>query len=457
MKNPGLVRLASAIACSIVLCSPSLASAQNGSIESLANASARSWQKQSRLTQMRPENFDLTLYPIVDANEGYWKSLLWDTSIAEPQDDFVAQSLSQIVALTATPNLSDSQGSIVEAAMQVSTQLYASNPKRFAIIRNSFEQALERSSDPQWVAMSLSGLAKGDASVGELVRMGDRIKQRFPRWHQDVLLYTTLKEIDRLATPAATPPLADLLSWTIAPDSFHLYVICQPNRQVLCQAVVKDRNGEFVRQNGQLWSVPLLLRSLHHLSWKFTRGQTPQGIYRIEGTVPQPDTEYFRAYGQFPLVKLFVPFEGGVKEFLPGQKGTFRGNIQQYQTLLPTSWQNYFPMQQSYWAGLYGRSLFRIHGSGEGANYFPGNRPQLGNNTWSPTIGCLSALEVYDDRGNLSQSDMPKILRTLTNLGGGSLSGYLVVVEVPGDGKTPISLETIQASIKETSTASSSR
>jgi hypothetical protein len=457
MKNPGLARLAGAIACSGILSFASSAHAQGGSIESLSNSSARSWQKQSRLVQMRPENFDLTLYPIIDANEGYWKNLLWDASIAEPKDDFVAKSLSEIVALTARPNLSNSQSSIVEAAMQVSTQLYASNPKHFSTIRNSFEQALERSSNSQWVAMSLSGLTKGDISTSELMRLGDRVKQRFPLWYRDVLLYTTLKEIDRQVAADTTPPLADLLNWKIAPDRFHLYVICQSNRQVLCQTVVKDRHGEFVRENGKLWSVPLLLRSLHHLSWNFTRGQTPQGIYRIEGTVPQPDTEYFRAYGQFPLVKLFVPFEGGVKEFLPGQKGTFRGNIQQYQALLPASWQNYLPMQQSYWAGLYGRSLFRIHGSGEGSNYFPSNPPQLGNNTWSPTIGCLSALEVYDDRGNLSQSDMPKILSTLTNLGGSSLSGYLIVVEVPGDAKNPISLETIQASIKETSTTSSSR
>jgi hypothetical protein len=451
MKNPGLVRLAGAIACLSILSSASLANAQNSSVESLANVSARSWQKQSRYAQMRPENFDLTLYPIVNANEGYWKSLLWDTSIVEPQDDYVDKSLSEIVNLTSTRNLSESQASIVEAAMQVSTQLYASNPRRFTVIRSSFEQAVERSSEPQWVAMSLSGLAKGDIPTSELARMGDRVKQRFPRWSQDVLLYTTLKEIERLSTPESVPPLADLLNWTISPNSFHLYVICQPNRQVLCQAVVKDRNGEFVKQNGKLWSVPLLLRSLHHLSWNFTRGQTPQGIYRIEGTVPQPDTEYFRAYGQFPLVKLFVPFEGGVKEFLPGQKGAFKGNIQQYQALLPPAWQNYFPIQQSYWAGVYGRSLFRIHGTGEGGSYFPGNRPQLGNNTWSPTIGCLSALEVYDDYGNLSQSDMPKILSTLTSLGGGRLSGYLIVVEVPGDAKNPISLETIEASIKELS------
>ncbi len=443
--------LASAIAALGLLSSTALintqVNAQTSSVASQTNASARLNQHQSRRAQMRPENFDLALYPIVDANERYWISLLWDTGIVEPQTEFAAKALGDILALTTTPNLSESQSRIVHATMQVGTQLYASSPTLYAPIKEAFFQTIDRSLDPEWVAMSLSGLSKGGMTVNELTQLGDRVKQRFPRWSQNVYLYTTMREIEDMGSPSAVPPLNDLLNWTVVPDRFHLYVICQQNRQVLCQAVIKDRNGEFVRENGKLWSVPLLLRSLHHLSWNFTRGQTPQGIYRIEGTVPQPDTEYFRAYGQFPLVKVFVPFEAGVKEFLPGRKGGFRESIQSYQALLPPSWQNYFPMQQTYWAGMSGRSLFRIHGSGEAATYFPGNRPQLGNNTWSPTIGCLSALELYDDRGNLTQTDMPKILSTLTTLGGGKMSGYLIVVEVPGDAKNPISLETIQAAI----------
>jgi hypothetical protein len=449
MKKLALdLALTSAIACFSLLISASLANAQTSSIKSQANAEARVGQRQSRLAKMRPENFDLALHPVVDNNEEYWKSLLWDTGIVEPQDEFVSRTLGEILTLTSAANLSESQMRIVQAVMQVSTQLYASNPKQFAPVEAGFLQTIDRSLDPEWVAMSLSGLSKGNLTASELVRLSDRIKQRFPHWSQDVFLYTTLQEIARSGSISPVPPLADLLNWTIAPDRFHLYVICQSDRQVLCQAVARDRNGEFVKENGKLWSVPLLLRSLHKLSWNFTRGQTPQGIYRIEGTVPQPDAEYFRAYGQFPLVKLFVPFEAGVKEFLPGQKGAFKGSIQQYQALLPPSWQNYFPIQQSYWAGMNGRSLFRIHGSGEAATYFPGNLPQLGNYTWSPTIGCLSALELYDDLGNLSQADMPKILKMMTDLGGGNVSGYLIVVEVPGEGKNPISLSTIESSIQ---------
>lgn len=186
------------------------------------------------------------------------------------------------------------------------------------------------------------------------------------------------------------------------------------------------------------------MRSIHGLGWNFVRGQTPQGIYKIEGVMPKPTAEFFGAYGQFPLVKLFLPFEPGVREFLPGRKGGFTGTIEDYQALLPASWRNYFPIQQSYWAGKIGRSLFRIHGSGEAPDFFTKKQQYPDSYNWNPTIGCLSALELYDETGKLQQADMPKILNALTNGG----SGYAIVVEVPNSSKTPISIAEIEAMLQ---------
>jgi hypothetical protein len=247
--------------------------------------------------------------------------------------------------------------------------------------------------------------------------------------------------------PLELPPLKDLLDWTIAPGQPQMYVLCRPDRGVLCQTILKDGNGEFVRENGQLWSVPLALRSIHQLSWVFSRGQTPQGIYRIQGTVPQPDMEFFRAFGQFSLVNLFVPFEAGAREFIPGQRGKFAGTLTTYQSLLPPSWRSYFPMQQTYWAGKAGRGLFRIHGSGEATTFFSNNSRYPLSADWNPTIGCLSARELYDDSGRLLEADMPKILAALRSIGGNNFTGYLMVVEVPG-ADTPVQAE-LQAALAE--------
>jgi hypothetical protein len=144
-------------------------------------------------------------------------------------------------------------------------------------------------------------------------------------------------------------------------------------------------------------------------------------------------------------VNLFLPFETGVSKFLPGKNGPFTGSIKDYQALLPPDWRGYFPIQQSYWAGLIGRTLFRIHGSGESPDYFSSQNRNPDSYNWNSTLGCLSALELYDKVGVLQQADMPKILNALTATGGKNFTGYLIVVEIPHLSNSPISLEEIEA------------
>jgi hypothetical protein len=385
----------------------------------LATSEARIRQRQDQLRLISPAAYDLTRYPIADRNERHWRQLLWATAVIEPQDAYVRDAIAQILTLT-PQRLSPAQSRTVEMALQIATQLYLSNPT--PNLQQQLIQTIAQSPNPRWVAMSLSALSKGGATTTQQQQWIDQIAQRFPKWSENVSLYTTIKE---LTTVAQTPPIRDLLRWTIVPNQQQLYVFCQTDRAQLCNAFLRDRTGRFVRNNGRLWSMPLLTRSLHNLSWNFSRGYTPQGIYRIEGSIPQPDTEFFRAYGFYPLVQLFAPLEPGVKEFIPGRRGTLTGKLNGYKALLPPSWREYFPIQASYWAGLFGRSEFRIHGSGEDPNFFTNNQRNPQSEGWNPAIGCLSALELYDSTGRVQAAHMPDILRRL----GSRPTGYLIVVE----------------------------
>ncbi|MCL6433523.1 MAG: hypothetical protein K6T90_04775 [Leptolyngbyaceae cyanobacterium HOT.MB2.61] len=415
---------------------------------SQATADARSQQRQEQIRQVRPENYDLARFPVTNQNEKHWRNILWTTAVVEPQESFVAEAIDQILRMTTLPGLSNSQMRTIDAATKVATQLYLRYPSFYGRFEQRFLQAIESSPDPEWVAVSLSVLVRSGASPGQLQSLTERVKSRFPNWTKNVHLYTSVREVSESIAPSTLPPLGDLLNWAIAPRQLHLYVLCRPKRDILCQAILKDRDGQFVRYgDGNLWSVPLLLRSIHELNWNFVRGQTPQGIFRLEGVVPQPDDEYFRAYGRFSLVKLFVPFEPGAKQFLPGKAGAFRGSLKDYQNLLPSSWRNYWPIQQSYWAGKVGRSEFRIHGTGESPDFFSNKGSNPNAFSWNPTIGCLSALELYNEKGQLVEAHMPKILDALQMVGGKNFAGYMVVVEVPGKTEQPITLKEIEAAI----------
>lgn len=413
-------------------------------IQPEATQTARAEHKQQELDRVQPDNYDLSRYPAIDSNESYWRNQLWTTAVVEPQEDYVADAVSNLISLSVGSGLSDAQTRITQMAMQVGTQLYLSNPALYKRVGEQFLQTVNLSSNPQWVAMALSGLAKGGIAPDKLRQLEGSIKARFPNWSENLFLYTTIQDVSESLAPSSPPPLRDLLNWTVAPNQPHLYVFCPSDRWVLCRAVLKDKNGQFVRQGGELWSVMLLRRSVHGLGWNFFRGQTPQGIQRIEG-VTHAEKNEFRAYGQFPLVNLFLPFESGVKEFLPQGKVD---SIEAYRALLPPSWRNYFPIQQSYWAGKIGRSLLRIHGSGEAPNFFGGKERHPDTYNWNPSIGCLSALELYDESGALLQADMPKILNALSVAAGSeNFSGYMIMVEVPSADAKPISTADIEAAI----------
>jgi hypothetical protein len=421
--------------------------------QSKATQAARIQHRQNQVRQIRPDNYDLSRYPVNDSNERHWRNILWTAAVVEPQESYILQALSQLLGLAQQTNLSSSQMRTVEMAMQVGTQLYLRHPDSYGKLQQSFQQILENGHNPRWVALALSTLTDGTVQDQrqEITAWSNRVRQRFPNWAQIPILWTTLQDVQQQLVPQKMPPLKDLLEWNIAPNQLQLYVFCPRDRGQLCTTLLKNSQGRFVRdasalktatpsQSGKLWSVPLLLRSIHGLRWNFTRGETPQGIYRIQGVVPQPDDQFFRAYGQFPLVKLFLPFEGG-QALLPR-------SLQSYLSLLPASWRNHFPIQQSFWAGNLGRGLIRIHGTGESPSFFNKIATDTATQDWNPSIGCLSALELYDEAGRLIQADMPKILNALKSIDGSAFAGYLVVIEVPNMAQFSETLSQIETSLR---------
>ncbi|MCY7331459.1 MAG: hypothetical protein LH649_02115 [Pseudanabaena sp. CAN_BIN31] len=412
-----------------------------------ATESARKAQIQEQQQKADPSRFDLKKYPVIESNASHWQNSLWAIGVLAPEKKYAVQALENILQMTTTANLTDPQKGIIDTAMQVGVELYTLKPAIYGKLQPYFLRTINSSNDSQWVALSLSALAKSPKP--QIEKLNLTVQQRFPKWAQDIHLRNAIQG-DRQLKVSAIPNLADLLKWQVAPQQAHMYVFCRPNRDILCLAVLKDRNGKFLKQGKQLWSASLLLQSLRNLDWYFSNGRTPQGLYRMEGVSLQPDDEVFHAYGQFSLVNLFIPFEDGVKAFLPNKKGKFTGNLPAYQALLPPTWRNYVPIQQTFWAGNVGRSLFRIHGSGAAINFFQNKAAVVNakNFNWNATLGCLSALEIYDNRGSLLKADMPKILEALNNVGKGKVDGYLIVVDIPSPTDAPITVAEIAKHLK---------
>jgi len=405
---------------------------------------AQARHRQKQLNFIQPQRYDLNRYPVHERNETHWRQTLWATALLEPPHPQVRKAIAAILTLSHQADLEASQQRIVTQTLQVANQLFLENPAGRTEIGESLQGVAAKSPVADWVAIALTALVQGGLPQTQFQTYQASIQNRFDLSRQPSL-EIALRDIQEHYQPTPSPPLEDLLSWQIAQGQSQLYVLCRRERGTLCPAILKDQQGQWMRDLSQphqpLWSVELLSRSLHGLRWHSIRGATPQGIYRLEGAMPRPQPAFFPAYGQFPLVKVFLPFEAGVRHFFPQQPPT----LTYYQTLLPPSWRNYFPIQQSYWAGALGRSLIRIHGSGEFPSFFVNNERFPQSWGWNPAIGCLSAQEQYNSRGELQKADMPAILNALSQAQDGFLSGYVIVAEVPGAGQDSISLEEIKA------------
>ena len=393
---------------------------------------------------LTPDRYDLRRYPLTPEQEAHWRRNLWATALREPDFPELETAFETILPLSFVSSLTETEQRILEMTLQVSYQFYGRSDRWRDRLGSQFEEIVTWSPHPRWVVMALSALADRSSENPDRQVWIDLVKTRLPTLiqHGDetdrLLLDLALRDLAEPVLPEEA--IEDWLEWQIAPGELQLFVLCGPDRSQLCQTLLKDGQGRWISDalTGRVWSVPLAGRSLHSLPWYLSRGETPQGVYRLEGFIPQPDTDFFYAYGFFPLVNLFVPHEPGVENFIPGHPGTI-DTLGEYQSLLPPRWRSVLAAQESYWAGQLGRGLFRIHGTGEATNFFVNNDrfPQM--NGWNPAIGCLSAQEIYDDRGNLIAGDMPKILEALERAQNSIVSprskstpvtGYVIVLNV---------------------------
>lgn len=167
----------------------------------------------------------------------------------------------------------------------------------------------------------------------------------------------------------------DLLRARISWSGVGLYMFCREDRRYPCLFVMRDADGRLVQQRGKPWSQASLGYSRHQKKFNEVNGNTPSGVFHINGVMPYADQQ--QAYGQFRRLIL---------DFLP--QSPSEKNIRD---VLPTSSYKANWWQEAVIARNMGRALFRIHGTGNPA---PVDQPYY---PFFATSGCVAQKEgVYN-------------------------------------------------------------
>lgn len=170
-----------------------------------------------------------------------------------------------------------------------------------------------------------------------------------------------------------------------------LFMFCRQDRRYPCMMLMRDKSGKPLRlSNGELWHQPALGYSRKKKDYNQFDGNTPAGIFRIEGVMPQTNRKF--AFGKYRRL---------IMDFIESSK-----NEMLMRSLLPLS-----SRQQNWWyesvvARNMGRSLFRIHGTGlknlsKRRKYYP----------FVATRGCVTKRE--GKYGSIKYQDQNLLLNQL--------------------------------------------
>jgi hypothetical protein len=238
-------------------------------------------------------------------------------------------------------------------------------------------------------------------------------------------------------------PIADITGTGFLKKQTILFSFQRKNRNYPGLAMVRDTAGNFVKdENGNVFSVPQLARSISNLPCFLTNGNTPQGIFWMHGL----NTSRTSFIGPTANIQLSMPFETSLRRFFndPNIKDT-AWTVEWYRKLLPSNLINYLPLYESFYAGKAGRSEIIAHGTTVDPAYYVGEKyyPQ------TPTMGCLCTKEIWSEEdGKRLESDQQKLVNALQIAGGAK--GYCVVLEID-DAQKPISIDEILSLIQRSS------
>ncbi len=328
--------------------------------------------------------------------------------------------------MRALPGLAMKPATYQRAVLSVAHQLYFNEAA--AAVRT----LLADLSTPREFAIAAYTLLRAgdDAGTRELIR--DRLTARFVDHASEPRLVALMDRltIDPRLHRSQRPPLADLFNAPIRPGYPVIFSVQRPGRNVFGLALVRRSDGTFARNSdGTLFAQPMLARATTELPGTMTNGNTPRGIFTVVGV----GTATNKWIGPTPYLHSKIPIEASVSEYehLDTQE---EWSESRYESFLPPSWRNYFPMKEAWLAGRAGRDDMIIHGttinSGyyAGASYFPG----------TPSAGCLVSMETWSKAdGRQLTSDQLTLAKVFTQEG--IDRGYLVVVEID-EGATPVTL-----------------
>ncbi len=257
---------------------------------------------------------------------------------------------------------------------------------------------------------------------------------------KNILLQLTTDYLQQSNAPQIDSSLyKTIFSKSFLKKNLVIYTFLRHNRKIPGLTVVRKPNGEFVlNKDSSLFAIPQLGYSVTNLPYFLLDGNSPQGLYSFQGFY----NSHKLTIGPTPALILRLPFETTPVKFSHGKLLSEEWNLEAYFSLLPKMVRKINPYAQTYFAGKLGRNKLVLHGSTDNPKYYSSESYF----PLTPTTGCLSSVEIWDNTtGKIQRSDQLELVNAILRTG--TRKGYLFLLEL-NDSQTPVSKDEIKELIK---------
>ena len=304
---------------------------------------------------------------------------------------------------------------------------------------NEVLELTNKTDNPKIFAMEINYLKQSQDNKYNDNYYFDLLNKKFPDWESNPILFSlgTYLEKSQVNFINERPSLVDLFVNNFGRKCTVIFSLQRNDRDYKGLVIIRKPDGKFLRNaDGTILNIPQLARSITNLPSYLTNGNTPQGIFSMQGT----DISKHILIGRTPNIQLVMPFETSPSTFLHNKISDNIWNENLYKDLLPKSWQAYFPIWGTFYASKAGRTEIISHGTTIDPSFYVG-KPYYPS---TPTVGCLCANEIWSDDGTRVISDQLALVEALNSTG--DVNGYVVVVELDNK-KQPVVIDEVTMDI----------
>ncbi len=358
-----------------------------------------------------------------DSTEDDWEDALYALELINYRDPWVESRIAGAVE-----KISLRSSSFQRALLDL---LYANYPGSF---RDQAQAFYDTTRNAKLFAMVGEYLLRA-ATEGDVTRLRVTARQRSATAMAGPILDQFLFRLQTADAPLdSQPSLHTFLSKNYLPRNVVVFSFQRKDRNYPGLVMVRDTSGNFVRKADKLFAVPQLARSINNLPGYLTNGNTPEGIFRMEGF----DVSKSVMIGPSTNIQLSLPYEKNNRHFYKDNRlPDSTDGMALYKKMLPPEFRNYFPIYQAWYAGKAGRTEIIAHGTTIDPMYYV-DFPFF---PLTPTVGCLCTMELWSGvNGKRVESDQQLLVNAIRQAGGPD--GYTVVINID-DKKSAVTLNDI--------------